>query len=165
MKKLWCCTPLLILLKIGPLWQSKFFSIYMSFKKIFFYLNNAKAMIRCDHTPLRIFIATNPLNSKVNNGGKEIAEMSRVGFKHIRRIADRIIRLKSLRLCDLFVSEEEGQECGNAIFFFWTLNTNRNEWCTTWSGQASWDRCPCSNQLQRNYKQNDDINLIYPDSS
>ena len=48
------------------------YAIYMSIKKLAYYLEDADIMLRSDHLPLKIFLAKNTLNSKVNNWAIEI---------------------------------------------------------------------------------------------
>ena len=43
------------------------FAIYMSVKKLSFYLTDAKILLRSNHKPLEKFLQKNTLNSKVNN--------------------------------------------------------------------------------------------------
>ena len=43
------------------------FAIYMSVKKLSFYLDQAEITLRSDHLPLKRFLQKNTLNSKVNN--------------------------------------------------------------------------------------------------
>ena len=43
------------------------YAIYMSTKKLAYYLEDADIMLRSDHLPLKKFLAKNTLNSKVNN--------------------------------------------------------------------------------------------------
>ena len=43
------------------------YAIYMSIKKLAYYLEDADITLRSDHLPLRKFLAKNTLNSKVNN--------------------------------------------------------------------------------------------------
>ena len=43
------------------------FSIYMSVKKLSFYLEQAVVLLKSDHLPLKRFLHKNTLNSKVNN--------------------------------------------------------------------------------------------------
>ena len=43
------------------------FAIYMSVKKLSFYLTDAQILLRSDHKPLEKFLLKNTLNSKVNN--------------------------------------------------------------------------------------------------
>ena len=43
------------------------YAIYMSIKKLMYYLEDADVTLRSDHLPLKKFLAKNTLNSKVNN--------------------------------------------------------------------------------------------------
>ena len=47
--------------------------IYMSIKKLTYYLEDADVTLRSDHLPLKKFLAKNTLNSKVNNWAIEIS--------------------------------------------------------------------------------------------
>ena len=48
------------------------YAIYMSIKKLTYYLEDADVTLRSDHLPLKKFMAKNTLNSKVNNWAIEI---------------------------------------------------------------------------------------------
>ena len=43
------------------------YAIYMSVKKLSFYLDSACITVRSDHLPLKRFLEKNTLNAKVNN--------------------------------------------------------------------------------------------------
>ena len=43
------------------------YAIYMSVKKLSFYLDSAHITVRSDHLPLKRFLEKNTLNAKVNN--------------------------------------------------------------------------------------------------
>ena len=43
------------------------YAIYMSVKKLSFYIDTAKVTVKSDHLPLKKFLEKNTLNSKVNN--------------------------------------------------------------------------------------------------
>ena len=43
------------------------YAIYMSVKKLSFYLEEADVLLKSDHLPLKRFLHKNTLNSKVNN--------------------------------------------------------------------------------------------------
>ena len=43
------------------------YAIYLSIKKLAYYLEDADITLRSDHLPLRKFLVKNTLNSKVNN--------------------------------------------------------------------------------------------------
>ena len=60
-------------------------AIYMSIKKLTYYLEDADVTLRSDHLPLKKFLAKNTLNSKVNNWAIEISPF-RITFKYIKGI-------------------------------------------------------------------------------
>ena len=47
------------------------YAIYMAFKKLSYWLYDAKVTMKSDHTPLHKFLTAHTLNSKVNNWGTE----------------------------------------------------------------------------------------------
>ena len=49
------------------------YAIYMSVKKLAYYLEDADVTLRSDHLPLKKFLTKNTLNSKVNNWAIEIS--------------------------------------------------------------------------------------------
>ena len=49
------------------------YAIYMSTKKLAYYLEDADITLRSDHLPLKRFLLKNTLNSKVNNWAIEIS--------------------------------------------------------------------------------------------
>ena len=50
------------------------YAIYISIKKLSFYLDEADITLRSDHLPLKRFLEKNTLNSKVNNWAVEIEQ-------------------------------------------------------------------------------------------
>ena len=60
------------------------YAIYMSIKKLAYYLEDADIILRSDHLPLKKFLAKNTLNSKVNNWAIEISPF-RIKFEYIKR--------------------------------------------------------------------------------
>ena len=48
------------------------YAIYMSVKKLSFYIDTAKITVKSDHLPLKKFLDKNTLNSKVNNWEVEL---------------------------------------------------------------------------------------------
>ena len=48
-------------------------AIYMSIKKLSYYLEDADVTLKSDHLPLKKFLAKSTLNSKVNNWAIEIS--------------------------------------------------------------------------------------------
>ena len=61
------------------------YAIYMSIKKLTYYLEDADITLRSDHLPLKKFLAKNTLNSKVNNWSIEISPF-RITFEYIKGI-------------------------------------------------------------------------------
>ena len=61
------------------------YAIYMSSKKITYYLEDADVTLRSDHLPLKKFLAKSTLNSKVNNWAIEISPF-RITFEYIKGI-------------------------------------------------------------------------------
>ena len=59
------------------------FAIYMSVKKLSFYLTYAQILLRSDHKPLAKFLLKNTLNSKVNNWAMEL-EAFNIQFDYIK---------------------------------------------------------------------------------
>ena len=59
------------------------FAIYMSVKKLWFYLTDAQILLRSDHKPLEKFLLKNTLNSKVNNWAMEL-EAFNIQFDYIK---------------------------------------------------------------------------------
>ena len=72
------------------------YAIYMSIKKLAYYLEDADITLRSDHLPLRKFLAKNTLNSKVNNWAIKISPFH-ITFEYIKGIkntlADTMSRL------------------------------------------------------------------------
>ena len=59
------------------------FAIYMSVKKLSFYLTDAQILLRSDHKPLEKFLLKSTLNSKVNNWAMEL-EAFNIQFDYIK---------------------------------------------------------------------------------
>ena len=59
------------------------FAIYMSVKKLSFYLTDTQILLRSDHKPLKKFLLKNTLNSKVNNWAIEL-EAFNIQFDYIK---------------------------------------------------------------------------------
>ena len=59
-------------------------AIYMAFKKLLYYLYNAKVMNKCDHAPLCKFLTADTPNSKVNNWGMETVNIGHVIFEYLK---------------------------------------------------------------------------------
>ena len=72
------------------------YAIYMSVKKLSFYLDSARITVRSDHLPLKKFLEKNTMNAKVNNWAVEL-ESQKIDFVFIPGIknglADTLSRL------------------------------------------------------------------------
>ena len=68
--------------------------IYMSIKKLTYYLEDADVALRSDHLPLKKFLAKNTLNSKVNKWAIEISPF-RITFKYIKGIKNTLADMMS----------------------------------------------------------------------
>ena len=89
------------------------YAIYMSIKKLAYYLEDVDITLRSDHLPLKKFLAKNTLNSKVNNWAIQISPFH-ITFEYIKGIKNTLADTKS-RLIDLDLqiqpeSEPEGYE-------------------------------------------------------
>ena len=95
------------------------YAIYMSVKKISFYLDSAQITLRSDHLLLNKFLEKNTMNAKVNNWAVEL-ESQNINFEFIAGtknvLADTLSRLiefdKSIKLPE----EEPGYEFGYTPF-------------------------------------------------
>ena len=95
------------------------YAIYMSIKKLTYYLEDADISLRSDHLPLKKFLAKNALHSKVNNWAIKIVPF-RITFEYIKGIkntlADTMSRLMDIDLQIRPEPEPEGYELGYYIF-------------------------------------------------
>ena len=95
------------------------FAIYMSVKKLSFYLTDAQILLRSDHKPLEKFLLKNMLNSKVNNWAMEL-EAFNIQFDYIKGsnniLADTLSHLIAIDPDTPTTPEEPGYEFGYAIF-------------------------------------------------
>ena len=91
------------------------YAIYMSVKKLSFYINTAKITVKSDHLPLKKFLEKKTLNSKVNNWAVEL-ESQNITFEYIpgirNTLADTLSRLIEMDENIKFQPEEEGKEFG-----------------------------------------------------
>ena len=95
------------------------YAIYMSIKKLAYYLEDVDITLRSDHLPLKKFLAKNTLNSNVNNWAIEILPFH-ITFKYIKGIkntlADTMSRLITIDPQIQQESEPEGYEFGYYTF-------------------------------------------------
>ena len=95
------------------------YAIYMSIKKLTYYLEDAEITLRSDHLPLKRFLQRNTLNTKVNNWTVEISPF-KITFEYIKGIkntlADTMSRIIALDPDNQLVDEPEGFEYGYYAF-------------------------------------------------
>ena len=95
------------------------FAIYMSVKKLSFYLTDADILLKSDHLPLKKFLQKNTLNNKVNNWAMEL-EAFNIRFKHVSGkaniLADMLSHLVDTDPDARLDSENAGWEFGYYIF-------------------------------------------------
>ena len=95
------------------------FAIYMSVKKLSFYLTDAQILLRSDHKPLEKFLLKNTLNSKVNNWAMEL-EAFNIQFDYIKGSSNILVDILSCLIAidpdTPTTPEEPGYEFGYAIF-------------------------------------------------
>ena len=95
------------------------YAIYMSIRKLTYYLEDADKTLRSDHLPLKKFLAKNTLNSKVNNWAIEISPFQ-ITFEYIKgiknTIADTMSRLIEIDPQVQQEPEPEGYEYGYYVF-------------------------------------------------
>ena len=89
------------------------YAIYMSIKKLTYYLEDAEITQRSNHLPLKRFLQRNTLNTKVNNWAAEISPF-KITFEYIKGIkntlADTMSRLIALDPHNQLVDKPEGFE-------------------------------------------------------
>ena len=95
------------------------FAIYMSLKKLSFYLDQVEIILRSDHLPLKRFLQKNTRNSKVNNWAMEL-ESFNIKFEYIQGpknvLADTLSRLIDIDEDTRLPPEEQGYEFDYAVF-------------------------------------------------
>ena len=95
------------------------YAIYMSIKKLTYYLEDAEITLRSDHLPLKRFLKRNTLNTKVNNWAVEISPF-KITFEYIMGIKNTLVdtmsRLIALDPDNQLVDKPEGFEYGYYAF-------------------------------------------------
>ena len=95
------------------------YAIYMSVKKLSYYLQDVDITLRSDHLPLKKFLSKNTLNTKVNNWAIEISPY-RIQFEYIKGIkntlADTMSRLIKITPEIELEPEPMEQEYGYEVF-------------------------------------------------
>ena len=99
--------------------MKKAFAIYMSVKKLSFYLTDAQILLRSDHKPLEKFLLKNTLNSKVNNWAMELKAFN-IQFDYIKGsnniLVDTLSHLIVIDPDTPTTLEEQGYEFGYAVY-------------------------------------------------
>ena len=95
------------------------YAIYMSVKKLSFYLTDATVLLKSDHLPLKKFLQKNTLNNKVNNWAMEL-EAFNIKFQHVSGKANILVDTQS-HLVDIDPNarldpENAGWEFGYYVF-------------------------------------------------
>ena len=96
------------------------YAIYMSIKKLTYYLEDADVTLRSDHIPLKKFLAKNTLNSKVNNWAIEISPF-RITFEYIKGIKNTLADTMS-RLIDIDPQVQPEPEPEGYEFRYYTFD-------------------------------------------
>ena len=95
------------------------YAIYMSVKKLSFYLDSACITVHSDHLPLKRFLEKNTLNTKVNNWAVEL-ESQKIDFVFIQGtkkvLPDTLLRLIEIDDDIKLPAEQEGHEFGYVAF-------------------------------------------------
>ena len=95
------------------------YAIYMSVKKLSFYLDSVQITLRSDHLPLKKFLEKNTMNAKVNNWAVEL-ESQNINFEFIAGtknvLADILSRLIEFDNSIKLPEEEPGYEFGYTPF-------------------------------------------------
>ena len=97
------------------------YTIYMSIKKLAYYLEDADITLRSEHLALKKFLAKNTLNSKVNNWAIEISPF-RITFEYIKGIKNTLADTMS-RLIDIDPQIQQDSEPEGYEFGYYTFNT------------------------------------------
>ena len=95
------------------------YAIYMSVKKLSFYLDSAQITLRSNHLPLKTFLEKSTMNAKVNNWAVEL-ESQNINFQFIAGtknvLTDTLSRLIELDESIKLPEEEPGYEFGYTPF-------------------------------------------------
>ena len=97
------------------------YAIYMSIKKLAYYLEDADINLRSDHLPLKKFLAKNTLNSKVNNWAIEISPFH-ITFKYIKGIKNTLADTRS-QLINIDPQVQQDSKPEGYEFGYYTFGT------------------------------------------
>ena len=95
------------------------YAIYMSIRRLSFYITDAEVTIKCDHLPLRKFLNKQTMNCKVNNWAVELEQFKLhldwiPGSKNL--LVDSLSRLLDVNPDASQIDEPQGQEFGSYCF-------------------------------------------------
>ena len=96
------------------------YAIYMSIKKLTYYLEDAEITLRSDHLPLKKFLAKNTLNSKVNNWAIDISPFC-ITFEYIKGIKNTLADTMS-RMIDIDPQVQPEPEPDRYEFSYYTFD-------------------------------------------
>ena len=96
------------------------YAIYMSIKKLTYYLEDADITLKSDHLPLKKFLAKNTLNSKVNNWAIKISPF-RITLEYIKGIKNTLADTMS-RLIDKDPQIQPKHQPEGNEFGYYTFN-------------------------------------------
>ena len=96
------------------------YAIYMSIKKLVYYLEDADVTLRSDHLPLKKLLAKNTLNSKVNYWAIEISPFI-ITFEYIKGIKNTLADTMS-RLLDIDSQVQQEAKPGGYEFRYYTFD-------------------------------------------
>ena len=95
------------------------YAIYMSIRKLSFYITDAEVTIKCDYLPLKKLLQKQTLNAKVNNWAVELEQFN-LKLEWIQEIkntlADNLSRLLEVEPGAKIQPEKEGCEFGTYCF-------------------------------------------------
>ncbi|MCG8621022.1 MAG: reverse transcriptase, partial [Proteobacteria bacterium] len=138
------------------------YAIYMSVKKLNYYLEDADIILMSDHLPLKKFLKRNTLNAKVNNWAVELSS-HRIEFKYIKGIkntlADTMSRLVQIDPDIQLSEEEEGKEYGYAIFESLPPLLTKDEINSLLQGKVSYEELHSLDTNKKNPDKEDPIFL------
>ena len=97
------------------------YAIYMSIKKLAYYLEDADITLRSDHLPLKKFLVKNTLNSKVNNWAIEISPFC-ITFEYIKGIKNTLANTMS-QLMNIDPQTQQESETEGYKFGYYTFDT------------------------------------------
>ena len=97
------------------------YDIFMSFKKLEYYLVDADVTLHSDHLPLRKFLAKNTLNSKVNNWAVEISPF-RIQSEYIKGVKNMLTDTMS-HLVNIDPETRQNKEPQGCEFGYYVFNT------------------------------------------